>query len=32
LVAAWAMLMMALGALKDERFTLFRFFIGYFLL
>jgi len=26
------MLMMALGALKDERFTLFRFFIGYFLL
>ena len=31
LVAAWAMLVMTLGALKDERFTLFRFFTGYFL-
>ena len=31
LVAMWAMLMMTIGALKDERFTLFRFFTGYFL-
>jgi len=29
-VAMWAMTMMAVGALRDERFTLFRFFTGYF--
>jgi hypothetical protein len=29
-LAMWALLMMTFGALKDERFTLFRFFTGYF--
>lgn len=29
-VAMWAMLMMTVGALKDERFILFRLFTGYF--
>lgn len=29
-VAMWAMLMMTVGALKDERFTLFLLFTGYF--
>jgi hypothetical protein len=30
LIAMWALLMMTIGALKDERLTLFRLFTGYF--
>ncbi len=30
LVAMWALVMMMIGPLKDERFTLFRLFTGYF--
>ena len=30
LVAMWALVMTVVGALNDERFTLFRLFTGYF--